>query len=229
MLFFSYTKNIVLYNFKIQINKKKSTQDEKRLYFTDFLMVVSTIKVFTQEKSNITLSSLSLSSGEGPLSSGLFFEANFTRGKDLLTMYLGERDICVYYLKPWGKKIFIGPSVEYYYNTPTLGIMAITTPFSKNRWTISTFSWAGVSAGTPQEKVELLKWRYLFLYNSLSIEYRNLTLSGAIMWYDTWGQLFELKYTKKITQNIKMFGSAGYSWYADNKYLFKYGLSYNVN
>ena len=191
-------------------------------------LFAATIVLSAQEKPKIELNSLSLSSGEGPLSSGLFFEANFTRGKDLLNIYLGERDICVYYLKPIGKKMYLGPSWEYYYNTPTLGIMALTTPFSTENWTISTFSWGGISAGTPNEEVTLLKWRYLFLYNSLGIDYKGLTLSGAVMWYETWGHLIDLKYTKAINKNFKLFGSAGYSWYRDGKYLFKLGVSYHV-
>ncbi len=200
----------------------------KKMLFLLCLLIMSGLQIKAQEKSKIELNSLSLSSGEGPLSSGLFFEANFTRGKDLLNIYLGERDICVYYLKPLGKKIYLGPSWEYYYNTPTLGLLALTTPFSSENWTVSTFSWGGISAGTPTEQVTLLQWRWLFLYNSLSVDYKGLTLSGAVMWYETWGHLFDLKYTKDINQNFKMFGSAGYSWYGDGKYLFKLGLSYHI-
>ncbi len=196
-----------------------------------FIILISTAFVHGQENT-YQLNSLSLSSGEGALSSGLFFEAIFNRNDDIFGIYLGERDICVYYLKPLlNQKIYIGPSWEYFFNTPTFGLMLMTNPYTTKdeKFSLSTFTWSGISAGTPLEKVELLNWRYLFFYNSIELAYKNLSINGAVIWYDTWGHLFEVKYSKEILQNLNIFTSAGYSWYQDGKYLFKFGMKYQFN
>ncbi len=200
--------------------------------FVIIVVLISTLSFAGADEKNFNINSVSLSSGEGALSSGLFLEAIFSRNNDIFGIYLGERDVCVYYLKPMlNKKVYIGPSWEYFFNTPTFGLMILTSPYStKNeKFSISTFSWTGVSAGTPLDKVELLNWRFLFLFNQISLNYRSFSVSGALMWYDTWGQLFEVKYSKEIMKNMDIFTSAGYSWYQDEKYLFKFGMKYQFN
>ncbi len=196
-----------------------------------FIILITATLVQAEEKL-FNINSISLSSGEGALSSGLFFEAIFNRNDDLFGIYLGERDICVYYLKPFfNNKVYIGPSWEYFFNTPTLGLMLMTSPYTSENgnFRISTFSWTGISAGTPLEEIDLLNWRYLFLFNSIALSYRNISVNTAVMWFDTWGKLFEFKYSKSIMENTEIFTTAGYSWYGDEKYLFKFGIKYQFN
>lgn len=42
----------------------------------------------------------------------------------------------------------------------------------------------------------------------------------------TWGPLVDFKYRQPITDNWKLFSSAGYSWYEDGKALLKLGVIY---
>ena len=208
-------------------NSKKITLLSASLLFFLFF---GSCAAFAQEKNNkeIKLSSASLSSGEGPLSAGLFAEANFSRGNDVINVSLGERDMYVVYLKGFGKRFSIGPSFEYYYNVPLIGIMAFSTPIRSGNFSIGTMTWSGVSAGTPAEDVELLNWGLRFFWQSVDINYKNFTATGAVLYYDTWGPLVDFKYKQPINKNWVIFASAGYSWYGDGKALFKIGLTYKL-
>lgn len=185
----------------------------------------------TKSDEKVKASSFSLSSGQGPLSSGVFFEANFlVNNKDLLNVSLGEQDMYVIYLKSYSANntLLIGPSFEYYYNVPTLGIMAITTPIQGN-FSISTMTWSGISAGNPGEKVEPFNWRYLFFWQSLTASYKKISLTGAILNFDyNWGHLFDCKYTQPISKQFSIFSSAGYSFYGDGQALLKIGVTYHL-
>jgi hypothetical protein len=168
------------------------------------------------------LSSISLSSGEGPLSSGLFFEANLIKGDDILNISLGERDMYIYYLKTINKYIKVGPCLEYYYNIPVLGAMALTTPF-KN---LSFFTWSGISAGEPDMKVEPFNWNFMFFYQSLNYSYKRVSASGAMLYYQEWMPIINLQYNQPIIKNFDFFSSVGYKFHGEGRALFKIGFVY---
>jgi hypothetical protein len=127
----------------------------------------------------VKLSSLSLSGGKGALTSGLFFEANFANGNDAFNLSLGEKDLYFFYLKGlFNGKFSIGPCLEYYYNTPVVGVMGSINP-SKY---ISALSWAGWSAGEPGGKITPLKWKFLFFYQGLDFTFKRVAIGGAIMY-----------------------------------------------
>lgn len=186
------------------------------------------LEVSSQEK-EIKIESLALSSGQGPLSSGLFFEANFSRGNDLINLSLGEKDMyVVYFKKIW--KFHSGPSFEYYYNVPTLGIMTIVPLFEKKDLSVSTMNWSGICAGEPAVRTDFTEWRFLFFWHSLDVGYKRFSATGAFLWYDEWGKLFDLKYTQPmIKQKISIYASGGYSFYKEGNYMFKIGIKYKIN
>lgn len=200
----------------------------KKLIILSCLMATLTAQaVLAQEKKELKLNSLSLSSGEGPLSNGLFFEAYFSRGNDILNVSLGERDMYFIYLKGLGSRFNIGPSFEFYYNLPLLGIMATATPIKSEDFSLSTTTWTGISAGEFGGKADLANWQYLFFWQSLDASYKNISATAAIMNFNgTWGHLVDLKYRQRINDHWKLFGSSGYSWYEDGKALLKLGVIY---
>jgi hypothetical protein len=191
-----------------------------------FLLLLVLICVPTFAQKEIKVTSLSLSSGEGPLSNGIFFEGNFARGNDIINISLGERDMYLLYLKGIGKKFSVGPSFEYFHNVPLLGIMANSTPLTAGKLSIGTMTWTGVSAGNPDEKIQLLNWRFLFFWQSIDLNYKNLTATGAIMYFNDWGPLIDIKYRQPINKKFTLFTSAGYSFYRDGKALLKLGITY---
>ncbi|HZJ41601.1 MAG TPA: hypothetical protein VFD51_01110 [Patescibacteria group bacterium] len=198
-----------------------------------FLFFFFSINVFAQsdnsKKKDVKLTSLSLSSGQGPLSSGIFFEANFlVKNKDLFNVSLGEKDMYALYLKSFSpnNNLMIGPSIEYYYNIPTIGIMAVISPIN-GAFSLSGMTWGGISAGNPEEKVELLNWRYLFFWQSVTASYKNFSLTAAILNFDyNWGHLFDFKYIQPINKEFSIFSSAGYSFFADGQALLKIGITF---
>lgn len=180
----------------------------------------------TEIKKEVKLSSLSLSSGEGPLSNGVFAEVNFSRGNDVINASISASDMYFVYLKGIGKRISIGPSFEYFLNVPVLGIMGFITPVQTEKFSIVSMTWSGISAGVPGEKVEPFNWGYRFFWQSLDFTYSRFTMTGAILNYDTWGPLVDFKYKQPLTPKWNLFASTGYSWYGDGKALLKLGITY---
>jgi len=172
---------------------------------------------------NVKLSSVSLSSGNGILSNGFLGEFNFTLNNDVFNLTLGERDLYAYYLKSFFKqKILIGPCLEYYHNVPTASVINIWSPF-KN-W--STFSWLGYSAGQPDMKTELAKWRFLFFYQSLDFNYKRFGATTAIMYFGGWIPVVDFKYKQPIMDHLNFFTSAGYNFSGSGSALLRMGLTY---
>jgi hypothetical protein len=193
------------------------------VFFFSFFIILSSNLKAQEVKDSVKLSSLSLSSGDGVLSQGLLFESGFTYGKDLINLYLGERDLAVSYLKSFaGEKIYAGPVLEYYQNLPTLGAQLITMPI-KN---VLTFSWVGFSAGNPGEKVNFAKSRYLFYYQSVDYTYKRFSLSGIIMEYGGWQPIVDLKYKQPIMKHVELFTSAGYNFFGAGHTLLRLGITY---
>lgn len=192
-------------------------------------MLVSVVVTAQEAGDTIKFSSATLSSGRGPLTSGIFAEANFSRGNDVISLSLGGDDMYVWYLKSTlNKKLLIGPCLEYFYNVPTVSTVAIFSPL-KN---ISTFSWIGFSAGTPitdgfaDSKVEIDNWRFLFCYQSIDYSYKRFTATAAIMYYDGWQKIIDFKYNQPLTKNWSMFTSAGRNFFGEGTTLLKFGIKY---
>ncbi len=192
------------------------------------ILFLSTLSAFsqTEAKKEIKLSSASLSSGEGPLSNGVFAEANFSRGNDVINVSISASDMYIVYLKGIGKRVTIGPSFEYFLNVPVVGIMGFVTPVQREKFSITAMTWSGVSAGIPGEKVQPFNWGFRFFWQSIDFSYTRFTLTGAVLYYDSWGPLVDFKYKQPLTPKWGLFASAGYSWYCDGKTLLKLGITY---
>ncbi len=195
------------------------------VFFFSFVIIFSSSLKAQEVKDSIKLSSISLSSGDGVLSQGLLFETSFAYGKDLVNLYLGERDLAISYLKSFAKeKVYAGLAMEYYMNLPTLGAQLITMPI-KN---VSTFSWVGFSAGNPGQKVNFAKSRYLFYYQSVDYTYKRFSLAGTIMEYSGWQPIIDLKYKQPIMKNVELFTSAGYNFFGQGHALLRLGITYKM-
>ena len=192
-------------------------------------MLASSVVTAQEAKDTIKFVSGSVSSGTGALTSGIFGEVNFSKGNDVISLSIGGDDMYVWYLKSTlNKKLLIGPCLEYFYNIPTVSAVAIFSPI-KN---VSTFSWAGYSAGTPildgsaTAKVELTNWRFLFYYQSIDYNYKRFTASAAIMYFDGWQKIVDFKYCQPLTKNWSLFTSAGRNFFGEGTTLLKIGIKY---
>ena len=193
------------------------------VFFFSFIILLSSNMNAQEVKDSVKLTSISLSSGDGVLSQGLLFETGFTYGKDLINMYLGERDLAVSYLKSFANgKIYAGPVLEYYMNVPTVGAQLSTSPL-KN---FSTFSWVGFSFGAPGCKVELAKCRYLFFFQSVDYSYKRFTACAIMLHYNNWQPVLDFKYNQPIMKHVSLFTSAGYNFYGAGHSLPRLGITY---
>lgn len=190
------------------------------------LLIVFSSTIFIEaqnENDGITFSSASISSGDGVLSQGVLFESTFNKNQDLIYLYLGERDLGISYLKNiWKEKLLAGPVLEYYLNLPTIGLQVIFTPFNN----LTLFSWAGVSAGNPGEKLNLKKWQYLFYYQSIEYRYKRILASAILMEYRGWQPIVDLRYNQPLMKNVSLFGSVGYNFYGEGHALLRLGITY---
>ena len=191
------------------------------------VFVLFSLVVFSQDKNKeLNPLSLSLSSGQGAISSGLRLNANFANNKDLLTVSIGEQDIYFVYMKNIYKNIYSGPSIEYYHNIPTLGLLSSIGIYGQNDIKIAMTNWFAFSAGKPGERADFSDWQMLFFFHSLDLSYKRLSFCGAALWYEEWGYLFELKYTQPLSNKFSAFTSAGYNFYKDGNYIFSMGINY---
>lgn len=195
----------------------------KRLLLISFILLSAFINAQGANKDSVFLSSISISSGDGVLSQGILFESSFHKGKDLISLYLGERDLGIAYLKNlWKEKLLAGPVLEYYLNLPTIGFQLIFSPLDN----LTLFSWTGFSAGNPGEKLNLEKWRYLFYYQSLEYSYKNLSCNAIIMEHRGWQPIIYFKYTQPLLKNVNLFGSVGYNFFGEGRALLRLGITY---
>jgi hypothetical protein len=189
--------------------------------------LLATSTILSQESKNVKPVFLSFSSGQGALSSGPLFNGVFSTKNDLASFTIGERDVYFVYMKNIFKNTYVGPVVEYYHNIPVVGLMANIGIYSKEGFKISSLHWIGISAGKPGLKAEFNKWQLLFIYNSINLDYKRISASGAMLYYEKkWGYLFELKYKQPLTKNFSAFTTAGYNFYGEGNYLFSIGISY---
>lgn len=202
---------------------------KKSVIIALFFLLFITAANAQEVKDTIKFSSETLSSGRGPLTSGLFSETNFSKGDDAISISLGGEDMYVWYLKSTlNKKLLIGPCLEYFYNTPALSTVAILSPL-KN---VSIFSWVGFSAGTPitdgsaNSKIELDNWKFLFFYQSADYSYKRFTATGAVMYFNGWQKIVDFKYSQPLTRNWSLFTSAGRNFFGDGTTLLKFGVKF---
>ncbi len=183
------------------------------------------ISLVAQEDSKIKLNSVSLSSGKGILSSGLVFKADLSREHDLISIKLSQDDMYLLYLKRVTPRLYAGPSVEFFHNIPVLGLMTNLTLVSGKNFSASTMNWTAISAGDIGERANLAKWDFIFTYQSLDLRYRNLSLSGAALYYHQWILALEGKYNVRLTKNFSVAPSVGYN-FSTKETLFCFGASY---
>ncbi len=197
----------------------------KKLFFFFIIALTLTAPIITRsQEKKVKLDWAALSSGEGALSSGLFFETEFLRGEDVIGLYLGKEDLATYYLKAFlNSKIKAGPCLEYFHNSPTLGGMVLLLPV-KN---VSALTWSGITAGQYGQKVELTNWQFLFLWQQVNYCYKRFTASGIVLLFDeVWHPILDFKYKQPLDKEFCLFTSAGYDFSGEGKSLLKLGIMY---
>lgn len=179
------------------------------------------------------LTSLVLTTGETPLSSGLNVDFFISNGKNSAWLcYNGVLGQIVYDI-PLTKNIILQPSGGIYKNIPWLGPM-VTFKLFKDQ--LVTNHWVGWSAGIPEEGKTSLE-KITFIYSFQQITYSPIYLKGVDFYYvlfhyqkNSASHMFGAKKTVKFTDNIAVNGS--FTEYiqteenAENRLLWSIGFLY---
>lgn len=160
------------------------------IIFLALLLAFSDCLLFGQESSDSLrkwkLTSIALTTGETPLSSGLNVDIFASNGKNSAWLcYNGVLGQIVYDI-PLTKNIIIQPSGGIYHNIPWIGPM-VTFKLFKNQ--LTTNHWFGWSAGIPEEEEASLK-DIIFIYSFQQITYSPSYLKGVLKGLDFYYVLF---------------------------------------
>ncbi len=185
------------------------------------------LKVEAQiENSKWKLNSLTLFTGETPLTKGITFTPIFEKGKSTfvldLNAELGEA-MYFYSVKKW---FSVGPSIGFLKNTPWIGPICSFNLFKGH---FKTLNWVGWSFGDPEKGTSESLPRFLFSYHEFSLTYKNLTCYYTLQHYQEMlpEHIVGAKATFSLNENFSLFGGLGYMTRAE-KYLWSVGISYKT-
>ena len=141
--------------------------------FILFFALVGTVGA--QQEDHYHLSSLTVSSGEGALSSGIFASATIQNNNTKLIF-----EVCSSFVQAmYGKQVgdfFIAGSGGAFDNTPWVGPYVVYNPAN---W-ISLTTWEGASAGVDKHP-DIKHIQFYFAYNNLRLNYSVLYLQWSLI------------------------------------------------
>jgi len=202
------------------------------------ILVVMRLEASGQESSDSLrkwkLTSIALTTGETPLSSGLNVDAFVSNGKNSAWLcYNGSLGQIVYDI-PITKNIVLQPSGGIYHNLPWVGPM-VTFKLFKGQ--LVTNHWFGWSAGIPEAGETSLK-DIIFIFSFQQITYSPSYLKGFDFYYvlfhyetNSASHMIGMKKTVKFNEHIAVNGS--FTEYIQtepgtkNKLLWSLGFVYN--
>jgi len=177
------------------------------------LLAFSDCLIFGQESSidsRWKVTSVALTTGETPLSSGLNADIFLSNGKNSIwACYNGVLGQIVYDI-PINKNIILQPSGGIYHNLPWAGPM-VSFKLFKNQ--LITNHWFGWSAGIPEVGEASLK-DIIFIFSFQQFTYSPSYLNGVDFYYvlfhyekNSPSHMFGMKKTVKLNENILINGS----------------------
>lgn len=143
----------------------------KKLTLLFILMIALTAISFTQEEYKI--SDVTVSSGRGALSSGIFGSINVIGNNNRLIFEVEKDFAQAMYGKQMGD-FFVAGSGGFFQNTPWVGPYIV---FSKSVFTL--VSWNGIAAG--QANDPQLKLKFIFAFHSIRVDIKPFYLNYAVI------------------------------------------------
>ncbi len=133
-----------------------------------FALIIAFVGIINAQENGYKLSSLTVSSGEGALSSGIFISGTLQNANTKFTLEVCSSFAQAIYGTSYGN-FFVAGSAGFNNNTPWVGPFISFTP---SNW-ISFTTWEGVSAG--KDKHPNLKSfediQFYFAYNNVKLNY----------------------------------------------------------
>lgn len=190
------------------------------------LLVVLSLSAQETKKENWKINSLSISTGETPLTKGITLTPEFSKGKSVLLMdFNAELGEAMYFYSP--KKWFaICPSVGFFKNTIWVGPIGSLNLFNGH---IKTLNWVGYSAGNPEESSTKSEANFLFSYQWITVAVKGIEVYYVLQHYQRCLEhISGVKATFNLSHEIKLFGGLGYMFNAE-KYLWSTGFVWNFS
>lgn len=173
------------------------------------------------------INSISLSTGETTLSSGLCFSVAMSK-KDLKLMadyntILGE---LILFYSPTNY-FSIGPSGGIFKNVLWAGPIG---SFSFFKGHITTLNWIGWALGDPEEESTSRDFLFCFSYQQISLNWKNISGYYVLQHYIRCvpESIFGLKCSFNISKSISAFGDAAYMLHND-RIILSTGIKYEFN
>lgn len=176
-------------------------------------------------KTNWNISSISLCTGETPLTSGLTFSGVVLKDKSSLILDLNnDLGEIIYFYTPI-KQISAGFSGGFLYNTPWFGPIA---SFNLLDGHITTLNWIGWSAGDPERGNTSEKIIFCFSYQQFNLNWKDFQAYYVLLHYqkNIPEHIFGMTGTLDFNEKVSLFGGVGYM-YNEDKVLWSTGFKYN--
>ena len=151
----------------------------KRIFLLTTLIVLVSISTSTAQEmktSDYSLSDVTISSGRGALSNGIFASATVTNGTERMYFQIASNYVQAMYGENYGC-CFVSGSAGFYDNTPWVGPYIVIQPFKAVTFT----TWWGIFAGTGGHP----GWKpnFSFAYNSLNIGLGPVYIAYTVLHY----------------------------------------------
>lgn len=190
--------------------------------------LIPAIKSSAQDSVNWKLNSVSISSGETPLSSGLAFSAKISRGKSVvLCDYNSTLGEALYFYSPI-KQFSFGYSGGVFKSNIWVFWAGPIASFSLFDGHLTTLNWAGWSLGDPEMEKTTSEIKFCFSYQQISLNWKFAEAYYALLHYQRCKpeHIFGTKFNFNLSEKISLCGGLGYMLNAE-KYLWSTGLDYN--
>jgi hypothetical protein len=186
------------------------------------LIIFGTMSLNAQ--SNWEMNSLSIFTGETPLTKGTTITGIFTKGKNTLVLDFNNKLGEVMYFHTPVKQFSFGPSIGFYKNSPWLGPI-FSFEFFKGKF--KTLNWIGGSFGDPEAGTTSEKFEFLFSYHQFSLVLKDIEIYYVLQHYqeNMPEHIFGTKISHKISEQISLFSGLAFME-RSKKYLWSMGLKY---
>jgi len=201
-----------------------------------FVLVFLSGKVFSQETDTLSQSvsadsvqyskRFTVQTGTTPLSSGLACSVMIQKSKSSLILDLNKSMGQLVWLYTPAKNISVGLSGGFFNQVLWFGPLVSINLFNGH---FSTLHWVGWSMGDTEEGITGLEVPFCFSYQQIALNWAGFEASYVLFHYQKEApeNIFNLKKTFNVDDNLCIFGSGGYMFKKD-KIIFAIGMNYSL-
>ncbi|MCA9487730.1 MAG: hypothetical protein KC516_02095 [Nanoarchaeota archaeon] len=174
-----------------------------------------------------SLSSVTIQTGETPLTKGITITPSFSVGESTLLIDFNAELGEVMYFQNLTGWVSGGPSGGFYKNSPWVGPIWSFNLFDGH---LTTLNWFGWSFGNPEEGTTKENPKFLFSYHQANIIFNPFEVYYVFQHYQELPveHITGMKFNFNPNKKIVLSGGLGYMFHAE-KPLWSMGMSYRIN